>query len=652
MSRPIGGTGLTTIRARMIALIALPTLAIYVLVLGLAMAHLRGENRAEIEAEMTQLAGDWAARFDDAFRSAALLAEAMARFIEDDPDLDEQQIFKQQEAIIGLNPIVYGSAMAFEPGTYKSDDSLFCPYVYRDQDQLRRMHVSRDVYDWYGDEKWQWWHAPKNTGRGGWTDPFFDEGAGNVLMVTYSTPFSRDGRFRGVTTVDIKLSQLRESIGQAIVSDRPFAILTSKGQYVYSANESWIMSRTVFEVAEAEGRPDIAEVATHVVSGQSGVMSVHGWSTSTDGWERTDDTQWIFYAPIASTGWSLAAVVPESEALAGVRARMTFAAGALALTLALIIGCIWFASGLITRPIVKLQSKVLEIAGGNLDARVEGITGRDEVSQLAQSFNKMTADLRTHVDHLAAERANREKVERDLDLAREIQRGLLPKTEPNTPGFEIAGWNQAADQTGGDYFDWLELPDGRTIITLADVTGHGIGPALIVAVCRAYMRASAGSGAIELAEAVGRVNDLLHEDIPEGRFVTAVVCIVDPERSRMSMVSAGQAPLLFYDAVSGAVHNWDADDLPLGIMSGVTFDTPRNVDFASGDVLVLTTDGFFEWANPRGEQYGTTRMVDFLKANHALAPQAFIDELYKAVLVHAEGTEQGDDLTAVVIRKT
>ena len=652
MNRPISGPVLTTIRARMIALIVLPTLAIYVLVLGLAMVHLRGENRAEIEAEMTQLAGDWAARFDDAFRSAALLAEATARFVEDNPDLNEQQIFRQLQSIIGLDPVVYGAAMAFEPGTFKSDDSLFCPYVYRDRDELRRMNISRDVYDWYRDETWQWWHAPKNTGRGSWTDPYFDEGAGNVLMVTYSTPFSRDGRFRGVATVDIMLPQLRESIGQAIVSERPFAILTSKGQYVYSANESWIMSRTVFEVAEAEGRPDIAEVARHIVSGRSGVTSVHGWSTSADGWQRTGDTQWIFYAPIESTGWGFAAVVPESEALAGVRARMTFAAGALALTLVLIIGCIWFASGLITRPIVKLRSKVLEIAAGNLDARVEGITGRDEIGALAQSFNKMTADLRTHVDHLAKERANREKIERDLDLARQIQRGLLPKVQPNTPGFEIAGWNQAADQTGGDYFDWLELSDGRTIITLADVTGHGIGPALIVSVCRAYMRASAGSEGVELEEALSRVNDLLHADIPEGRFVTAVVGILDPDRSRISMVSAGQAPLLYYEAVSGTVHNWDADDLPLGIMSGVKFDKPRDVDFASGDVLVLTTDGFFEWANPRGEQYGTTRMVNFLKANHALSPQAFIDELYKAVLVHAEGTEQADDLTAVVIRKT
>ena len=633
----------------MIALIALPTLAIYVLVLGLAMAHLRGENRVEIEAEMTRLAGDWAARFDDAFRSAAVLAEATARLIEDEPDLDEQQIFKQLQAMIGLDPVVYGAAMAFEPGTFKSDGSLFCPYVYRDRDGWHQMNISRDVYDWYGNEKWQWWHAPKRAGRGAWTDPFFDEGAGNVLMVTYSTPFSRDGRFRGVTTVDIMLPQLRESIGRAIVGERPFVILTSSGQYVYSPNESRIMSSTVFEVADELGRPDIAEIFRLIVSGQSGVASAEGWGTAAEG---LSERQWIFYSPIESTGWGFCAAVPESEALAGVRARMTFAAGALALTLALIIGCIWFVSGLITRPIVKLRSKVLEIAGGDLDARVEGITGRDEIAELAQSFNKMTVDLRAHVDHLAQERASREKIERDLDLARQIQRGLLPKAEPNAPGFEIAGWNQAADQTGGDYFDWLELPDGRTIITLADVTGHGIGPALIVAVCRAYMRAAAGSGGVDLQEALGRVNDLLHVDIPEGRFVTAAVGIIDPAKGTMSMLSAGQAPLLFYEAVSGKVHNWDADDVPLGIMSGVRFDKPREIDFATGDVLVLTTDGFFEWANPRREQYGTTRMVNFLKANHALAPQAFIDELYKAVLVHAEGTEQADDLTAVVIRKT
>jgi sigma-B regulation protein RsbU (phosphoserine phosphatase) len=633
-----------TIRRKMIALIAVPTLVIYVVVLGLTMANLRRASRAEVERDMTRLAANYAARFDGAFREAAAIAIATARFMESEPDLGEAQIYAQLRANTLQNPAVYGAAMAFEPGSYKTGDVLFCPYVYRGPDAVEAMDITRDVFDWYVEEKWQWWHIPKRTGAGVWTDPYFDEGAGNVLMVTYSAPFTRDGAFRGVTTVDIKLPTLKEKVGGEILGDLDFVILTARGQYVFSPHPEFIMSESVFDVAQRRGRPDIAAAARRVVSGEAGVVPLEGWDTP--------ERQWVFFAPIESAGWGFAAIKTEREALAGANARMALAAVALAATLLLIIGCIWFVSGRIARPITRLRSKVLQIAGGDLDTRVEGIASHDEIGELARSFNKMTDDLRSHVDRLAEERATREKIERDLDLAREIQRGLLPKAEPHAPGFEIAGWNQAADKTGGDYFDWLELPDGRTIVTLADVTGHGIGPALIVAVCRAYMRASASSGSVDLSGALGRVNDLLHADIPEGKFVTAAVGLIDPGQSRMSLVSAGQAPILFYEAKTGTVHNWDADDLPLGIMSGLGFDEAREVEFGPGDVLVLTTDGFFEWANAEGEQFGTQRLVEFLRTKHDLQPEAFIGALHQAVVAHSGGTEQGDDLTAVVIKKT
>jgi sigma-B regulation protein RsbU (phosphoserine phosphatase) len=458
----------TTIRKKMIALIALPTLVIYVVVLGLTMAHLRQASREEVELDSTRLAANYAARFDGAFREAAAIADATARFMETAPQLVEAQIFAQLSANTLQNPVVYGAAMAFEPGTFRPDDSLFCPYVYRGPDGLVRMNIGRNDLDWYGDEQWQWWHIPKRTGRGAWTDPYFDDGAGNVLMVTYSAPFTRNGAFRGVTTIDIKLPTLQESVGAEILGDIDFVILTARGQYVFSPNPEYIMNRTVFETAELRGRPDIAAAARRVVSGDSGVVDLDGWDTP--------ERQWVFFAPIESAGWGFAAIITEREALAGINARMAFAAVALAATLLLIVGCIWFVSGRIARPIARLRAKVLQIAGGDLDARVEGITSRDEIGELATSFNQMTADLRTHVDHLAQERATLEKTERDLDLAREIQRGLLPKDDPHAPGFEIAGWNQAADQTGGDYFDWLELPDGRTIVTLAESPATASAP--------------------------------------------------------------------------------------------------------------------------------------------------------------------------------
>jgi hypothetical protein len=239
----------TTIRKKMIALIALPTLVIYVGMLGVMMVYLRGEARRDVEHQMTRLAGNYAARFDGAFREAAAVATATARFMETRPDLTEAEIFAQLTANTLQNPVIYGAAMAFEPGTFRPDDSLVCPYVYRGPDGLVEMNIDREDLDWYGEEKWQWWHIPKGSGRGVWTDPYFDEGAGNVLMVTYSEPFTREGAFRGVTTVDIMLTTLQESIGFEILGDLRFAIMTARGQYVYSPRPEDIMSRTVFEVS-------------------------------------------------------------------------------------------------------------------------------------------------------------------------------------------------------------------------------------------------------------------------------------------------------------------------------------------------------------------------------------------------------------------
>jgi len=379
-------------------MIALPTLVIYVVVIGLMMVHLRSEARAEVETEMMRLAGNYAARFDGAFREAAAVATATARFIETAPDLSTEQLFTQLRANTELNPLVYGSAIAFEPGAFKTGDTLFCPYVYRGPDGLAEMDITRDVLDWYADDKWQWWHLPKRTGEPLWTDPYFDDGAGDALMVTWSAPFFRDGQFRGVATVDIRLATLHEQVGSQIVSERDFAILTRNGRYVYSTLQTEIMDRTVFELAEELGRPDMAAAARRMVSGQTGMATLEAW-------QQLEGTQWVFYAPIPSTGWTFASVIPERVALAGMRQRMTQASLALGATLLLIIGSIFYVSGRITRPITKLQKSVREVAEGDLDVRVEGITSRDEIGDLADNFNRMTSQLKDHVERLGRARA-------------------------------------------------------------------------------------------------------------------------------------------------------------------------------------------------------------------------------------------------------
>ena len=245
---------------------------------------------------------------------------------------------------------------------------------------------------------------------------------------------------------------------------------------------------------------------------------------------------------------------------------------------------------------------------------------------------------------------DRDRLARDIEIAREIQIGLLPTAIPDIAGYQIAGWSRAAVETGGDYFDWLQLGDGRLVISIADATGHGIGPALLVTACRAYFRAATRTNeAIE--QAVARVNDLMADDLTEGRFITVAACTLDPRTHALHLYSAGHGPILFYHADSAEVEVMHADQLPLGVARPMVVGVAREFKCRPGDLVVLTTDGFFEWFNSDGQQYGTARLGRFLAAQHELEPAALIKALHEDVLAFSGGTEQADDLTAVVIKR-
>jgi serine phosphatase RsbU (regulator of sigma subunit) len=266
----------------------------------------------------------------------------------------------------------------------------------------------------------------------------------------------------------------------------------------------------------------------------------------------------------------------------------------------------------------------------------------------------VAGEIRKHVDAALREAETRRQVERlehDLDVARNIQQSLLPTTMPAVDGFDIAAWNQPADQTGGDYYDWQPLPDGKILVALADVTGHGIGPALLAAVCRAYARTNftADNG---LFSAMSRINSSLSADLKEGRFVTFVAAICTPGNANIELLSAGHGPLFFYSRAQDRFDAMNAHGMPLGIMASLVSDPPQVLTLGSGDLLVLATDGFFEWENTAGQQFGVERLEAIVRASHHKPAAEIIAELYAAVLAFSAGTVQKDDLTAVIIKKT
>ncbi len=271
---------------------------------------------------------------------------------------------------------------------------------------------------------------------------------------------------------------------------------------------------------------------------------------------------------------------------------------------------------------------------------------------LAAGFlaGEVARQIRSHVSMALRETRKVERLNGELESARFVQQSLLPRETPEFGDYDLAGWNRPADQTGGDYYGWRQLADGRTAFALADVTGHGISSALMAAACHAYTQASIAQDS-NLDAIVTRINRLLCADLPSGKLVTFVAGVLDQRSGCVEILSAGHAPLLLYSASDGSVHSFDAHGVPFGIVRTMAYGPAQRIRLSPGDMLVLITDGFFEWTNAQGDDFGFDRLHAAVRAARNLRAAEVISALHVAVAGFAGGTAQQDDLTAIVLKR-
>ncbi|MEM9253063.1 MAG: PP2C family protein-serine/threonine phosphatase [Planctomycetota bacterium] len=262
----------------------------------------------------------------------------------------------------------------------------------------------------------------------------------------------------------------------------------------------------------------------------------------------------------------------------------------------------------------------------------------------------VTVWVRADVDEAVAEAQRRAEFEGELAAAGAVQQGLLPKRPPALRGWTVAGWSRPAEQTGGDYWDWTALPDGRVAVSIADVAGHGLGPAIITAYCHAYARSCFVAG-MGMTDALKRVASLISDEIPPDRFITYAVAAMTPDAGRVVLRSAGQAPSLLVRADTGGVEQHDANALPIGFGPDLDVDDVDDLELRPGDSLVLVTDGFYEWHEPGGEQWGVGRLLASAAKHRAADPDAMIQAILADVEAFVAGAPQEDDLTMVIIRR-
>jgi len=508
-----------TIRRQMVLLIALPTLAIYLLAAGLTAAYMHAEARRTIERDMTSLASDCASRFDGHLREAARIAETSARAMESAPGISDDEVYALLAKNVEQTELVYGSCMAFEPGARKAQGVLFAPYVCRNPGGLRRMNIDQSVYDWFRDPQFTWYAQPKSLGHGVWSDPYFDEGAGNILMSTYSAPFRTGGAFGGVNTVDIDLPRLRDTVGRAFDADLDFVILAADGRFVFHPDPSRIMSKTIFDLAKERGNAPLAELGRTMLAGRPGVGLIDQWDELRE--------QIVSYAPIGSAKWVFACRVPESKVMADVRRRTAWGAGALALTLGLIVASIFVVSKRIAGPIAELRNRVREVASGNLDVRIEETGQAEEIGDLARGINQMTSNLRAHIDRLATESTRLDSTVTEIGAAARQQEASASAF--GSASGQIAAAVQAISTTGKDL-----------VRTMASVSENAAETAELAGVGRAGLK---GMEAVmhDLDRATSSIAEKLGAIEERSQKITTVITTITKVADRTNILSINAA---------------------------------------------------------------------------------------------------------------
>ena len=242
-----------------------------------------------------------------------------------------------------------------------------------------------------------------------------------------------------------------------------------------------------------------------------------------------------------------------------------------------------------------------------------------------------------------------ERLDEEVELAREIQMSTLPTEMPRVPGYDVHGRFIPASHAGGDLFDLVVL-DGKLFVLMGDATGHGFGPALSATQMQAMLRVAFRCGA-DLDQAFRHVNNQLEEDLPDDRFITAFIGFLDPESHTARYHSAGQAPILHFRAQRERCEWHAPTTFPLGVMDLDNVSPAETLRFEKGDVLVLLSDGIYEYENRQGMQFGMERVEQLLRYHHRLPARELARQILNAAFEHGKGVEQNDDITIVLVRR-
>jgi sigma-B regulation protein RsbU (phosphoserine phosphatase) len=603
-----------------------------------AIASMRSHQRLIDETEQVArgLADYHAAQIEQQLSRASKIPEDLVLTLERGLLTSPTELEGYLREVIVRNPEIYGSCLAFEPGTFAGKDA-YGPYWYRKDGEPAYDELGKPDYN-YLDPKWEWYERPKREGHAVWTEPYFDDGGGNTIMTTYSAPFYRDGHtFWGIATIDIAMSQLMEKAQRLRVGETGYTFIVSqKGNYVAFPDPARIMKANI-----GVTNPDLGEM---MMAGKRGFVRkmepLHGRAA------------WIAFAPIQAGEFSLGIVYPEAEVLAAAKWLQYELMAAGAVGLLALFGALFLVARSISEPITSLAAAAQRVAAGELDQELRIVTRTEEVQHLATAFRKMTRDLKMRMDELRYTTIVKERIEGELSAARSIQISLVAKTFPAFPDrheIDLHAIIKPARAVGGDFYDFHFVDSERLCLVAADVAGKGVPAALYMSVSKTLLRANtelAGSPPELLAKVN---NDLCDQSSDSGMFVSLALGLLNVRNGEFQLGNAGHpAPLRL--SQSGEVESLKS---PPGVALGAWRDLPYSTtthQLEPGDTLLFFTDGVTEALDDHGQFYTIGRLRDLFSGLKHEPVERITRAVMRDVRAFAGQQEQADDLTLLAIR--
>lgn len=627
---------------RFVFLILLSEAAILALIFGYNYRVSRKIIETEIQVNAQNLVSATVNRMDAVLLPVEKVAQNLAAFLEDGPPLPEEELKDLLRAVVEKNPDIYGSAIAFDPHIHNQWECQ-SPYYFKRRDQVRYACLNCPSYRY---EQQDWYQKPKELGQPVWSEPYYDTGGGDILMATYAVPFfSPEGHFMGVVTADISLSWLTYIISSIRIAESGYAFLVSKkGHFLTHPKTDLILKKTLFDEARTRNDTSLYRIGEAMTEGKSGFSPINSMVTG--------KACWIAYAPLASSDWSLGILFPRDELTADIT-RLNHVVWALSLLgFALIAGVIIMIARSITRPLTDLARATEGIAAGNLNVPLPPVTSsRDEVAILTAAFGRMVDSLRQYIRDLTETAMQRERIESELRVARDIQMGMLPKACPlvsTASNVEIYGTLEPAREVGGDLYDFFFVDNDHLFFTIGDVAGKGVPAALFMTVIQTLNRTEATQGRGP-GKILGNVNRDLSWENPSFMFVTLFIGILNLHTGDLEFANGGHNPPYLIRS-NGMVEALElTDGLALGVERHFSYRAKR-ISLKAGDTLFLYTDGVTEAMNQKKELFAQKRLEQGLSRLKNQSLERMAAGIMGNIKAFCEGEPQADDITMLMVR--